>query len=91
MSKKKKPVPLTVEAVIDHLEGTLLDDIDSMTEEKRCLFWSNVMEFKQSKRQRTTYRQSDDIDTNFTVTIINTKEEADAATRNPDILQDAPK
>jgi len=89
MSKKKETAPLTVELVIEHLESTLLEDITGMTKKDRCSFWSNVMEFKQSKRQRTTYRQSDDIDTEFTVTIINTKKEADEATRHPDLLQDS--
>ena len=68
---------MTVEEVIENLETTLLDDIAAMSPKERAAFWSNIKEFVQAKRQRATYRQSDDVDTEFKVTIFNSKKEVE--------------
>ena len=68
---------MTIEEVLENLETTLLNDIEAMTPKDRAAFWANIKEFVQAKRQRATYRQSDDVDTEFKVTIFNSKKEVE--------------
>ncbi len=75
---------MNIEQILAHIETTLLKDISSMSPKDRSAFWANIKEFETAKLQRQSYKQTSDEDTEFTIRIINSKDELES---NSDISE----
>lgn len=61
---------MDIQTVLDHLENTIIEDLDEMTAKDRAIFWAQLKEFNQAKLQRTTAAPLSNQETHFTVEIV---------------------
>jgi len=62
---------MEIKDILEHMEGTIIADLDRMTPKDRVTMYANLKEFELAKLQRQAHRQNTDADTEFTITIVN--------------------